>query len=38
VLLEARGIPLAAVMTELQGRTRQSGLAEKAARKKGEGV
>ena len=33
VLLEARGLPLAAVMAELKGRTAQSGLAEKAARK-----
>jgi phosphoribosyl-ATP pyrophosphohydrolase len=32
VLLEARGIPLAAVMAELHKRTAQSGLAEKAAR------
>lgn len=32
VLLEARGIPLAAVMAELEKRTAQSGLAEKAAR------
>ncbi len=32
VLLEARGIPLAAVMAELQARTARSGLAEKAAR------
>jgi phosphoribosyl-ATP pyrophosphohydrolase len=34
VLLQARKIPLAAVMAELEGRTRQSGLAEKAARAK----
>jgi phosphoribosyl-ATP pyrophosphohydrolase len=33
VLLHARGIPLAAVMAELEKRTRQSGLAEKAGRK-----
>jgi phosphoribosyl-ATP pyrophosphohydrolase len=32
VLLEARGIPLADVMAELEKRTAQSGLAEKAAR------
>ena len=32
VLLEARGIPLAAVMAELEQRTAQSGLAEKASR------
>jgi len=32
VLLQARGIPLAAVMAELQARTARSGLAEKAAR------
>ncbi len=34
VMLRARGIPLAAVMAELEKRTRQSGLAEKAARGK----
>ena len=34
VLLRARGIPLASVMAELEQRTRQSGLAEKAGRKK----
>ena len=34
VLLEARGLPLADVMAELERRTAQSGLAEKAARKK----
>jgi phosphoribosyl-ATP pyrophosphohydrolase len=33
VMLQARGIPLAAVMTELQKRTAQGGLDEKAARK-----
>jgi phosphoribosyl-ATP pyrophosphohydrolase len=32
VLLEARGVPLAAVMAELERRTAQSGLAEKASR------
>jgi phosphoribosyl-ATP pyrophosphohydrolase len=32
VLLQARGIPLDAVMAELEKRTRQSGLAEKAGR------
>lgn len=32
VLLRARGIPLAAVTAELQRRTAQGGLAEKAAR------
>lgn len=32
VLLRARGIPLADVMAVLEGRTRQSGLAEKASR------
>ena len=32
VLLQARGIPIDAVMAELQSRTGQSGLAEKAAR------
>jgi phosphoribosyl-ATP pyrophosphohydrolase len=34
VMLKARNIPLDAVMTELEKRTRQSGLAEKAGRKK----
>jgi phosphoribosyl-ATP pyrophosphohydrolase len=33
VVLEARGVPLSAVMAELDGRTSQGGLAEKAARK-----
>jgi phosphoribosyl-ATP pyrophosphohydrolase len=32
VLLEARGIPLAAVMAELEKRTAQTGLAERASR------
>jgi phosphoribosyl-ATP pyrophosphohydrolase len=32
VLLQARGIPLDAVMRELENRTQQSGLAEKASR------
>lgn len=32
VLLHMRNIPLQAVLTELEGRTAQSGLAEKAAR------
>lgn len=32
VLLQARGVPLSAVMDELARRTGQSGLAEKAAR------
>ncbi len=32
VLLEAAGVPLDAVMAELEGRTRQSGIAEKASR------
>ena len=32
VLLEARNIPLAAVMAELEKRTAQTGLAEKASR------
>ena len=32
VLLRATGVPLAAVMDELQSRTARSGLAEKAAR------
>lgn len=35
VMLQARGIPLDAVMAELEKRTRQSGLAEKAARAAG---
>ena len=35
VVLEARGVSLAAVMAELEKRTAQSGLAEKAARKRG---
>ena len=34
VLLEARGLPLADVMAELERRTAQSGLAEKAARRR----
>jgi phosphoribosyl-ATP pyrophosphohydrolase len=34
VLLKAAGVPLAAVMAELENRTAQSGLAEKAARPK----
>jgi phosphoribosyl-ATP pyrophosphohydrolase len=34
VMLQARDIPLDAVMAELESRTRQSGLAEKAARTK----
>jgi phosphoribosyl-ATP pyrophosphohydrolase len=33
VLLRASGVPLAEVMAELEKRTAQSGLAEKAARK-----
>jgi phosphoribosyl-ATP pyrophosphohydrolase len=33
VVLKARSIPLADVMAELKGRTVQSGLAEKAARR-----
>lgn len=33
VLLRAAGVPLSAVMAELEQRTAQSGLAEKAARK-----
>ena len=37
VMLEARGVPLDAVMAELGKRTRASGLAEKASRRKGEG-
>jgi phosphoribosyl-ATP pyrophosphohydrolase len=32
VLLRASGVPLAAVMAELESRTGQSGLAEKASR------
>lgn len=32
VLLKARGMPLASVMSELEGRTRQSGHQEKASR------
>ncbi len=32
VMLEARGVPLSSVMAELERRTAQSGLAEKAAR------
>ena len=35
VMLEARGVALTAVMAELEGRTAQSGLAEKASRKGG---
>jgi phosphoribosyl-ATP pyrophosphohydrolase len=35
VLLEARGVPLADVLSTLEGRMGQSGLAEKAARKSG---
>jgi phosphoribosyl-ATP pyrophosphohydrolase len=34
VLLRARNVPLDAVMAELEKRTRQSGLSEKAGRKK----
>jgi phosphoribosyl-ATP pyrophosphohydrolase len=34
VILEARGVPLSAVMAELQRRTAQTGLAEKASRKR----
>ena len=34
VMLEARGVKLAAVMAELEKRTARSGLAEKAARKR----
>jgi phosphoribosyl-ATP pyrophosphohydrolase len=33
VMLKASGVPLHAVMTELDGRTAQSGLEEKASRK-----
>ena len=36
VMLEARGIELGAVMAELERRTAQSGLAEKASRPIGE--
>jgi phosphoribosyl-ATP pyrophosphohydrolase len=35
VLLQAAGVKLSAVMAELEKRTAQSGLAEKASRKKG---
>lgn len=35
VMLTARGLPLDAVMAELERRTAQSGLAEKAGRKRG---
>lgn len=35
VLLEARNVPLADVLTTLEGRMVQSGLAEKASRKPG---
>lgn len=35
VMIEVRGVKLSAVMTELEKRTGQSGLAEKAARGKG---
>lgn len=35
VLLRAAGVPLADVMSELERRTAQSGIAEKAARPKG---
>ena len=35
VLLEARGVPFADVLSTLEGRMGQSGLAEKAARKSG---
>jgi phosphoribosyl-ATP pyrophosphohydrolase len=34
VMLEARGVPLQSVMAELAARTAQSGLAEKASRKR----
>jgi phosphoribosyl-ATP pyrophosphohydrolase len=34
VLLRASGVPLSAVMAELERRTGQSGVAEKAARPK----
>lgn len=33
VVLHGSGVPVSAVMAELEGRTRQSGLAEKASRK-----
>ncbi len=33
VVLRGAGVPVAAVMAELESRTRQSGLAEKASRK-----
>ena len=33
VVLHGAGVPLAAVMSELESRTRQGGLAEKASRK-----
>ena len=33
VLLRARGVPFASVISELEGRTRQSGHEEKASRK-----
>ena len=33
VLLRARGVPFASVMSELESRTRQSGHTEKASRK-----
>ena len=36
VVLEARGVPLDSVMAELRTRTAQSGLAEKASRKRKE--
>ena len=36
VMLEVRGVPLDAVMTELGKRTAQSGLAEKGSRKRKE--
>ena len=36
VMLEARGVPLASVMAELERRTAESGLAEKAARRTGD--
>ncbi len=36
VMLEVRGVPLDAVMAELGKRTAQSGLAEKASRKRKE--
>ena len=37
VMLQARGVALDAVMAELERRTAQGGLAEKASRKGGEG-